>query len=260
MDLALRGRIVLITGGSQGMGAALAAAFAEEGCDLRLVARSAENLNRVASKAVSRSGVDARTLALDISASDSIDRILNFAGNVDILINNAGDIPGGDLWQVDDAKWRASWDLKVFGYINLIRAFYPRMKARRSGVILNNIGHAGEIFDFNYIAGTTGCAALMAFTRAIGGRSMEDGVRVLGVNPGPVDTDRIYRILQAGAVARFGKELSREELVKGYPGGRVATVREVADLFLFLASDRSSYTSGAIVTVDGGNTSRRSIG
>jgi NAD(P)-dependent dehydrogenase (short-subunit alcohol dehydrogenase family) len=85
--------------------------------------------------------------------------LVDFAGDADILVNNAGSIPGGDLWTVDEAAWRAGWELKVFGYINLTRAFYPLMKARGSGVIVNNIGVAGSVTDFNYIAGATGNAA-----------------------------------------------------------------------------------------------------
>jgi NAD(P)-dependent dehydrogenase (short-subunit alcohol dehydrogenase family) len=147
----------------------------------------------------------------------------------------------------------------VFGYINLIRAMYPMMKARRQGVILNNIGNGGENFDFNYIAGSTGNAALMAFTRALGGKSLEEGIRVVGVNPGPVATDRIMKILKARARQSLGNEARFTDLLKSYPLGRAAHVQEVADLFVFLASPRSGYTSGTIVTVDGGITSKRSI-
>jgi NAD(P)-dependent dehydrogenase (short-subunit alcohol dehydrogenase family) len=149
--------------------------------------------------------------------------------------------------------------LKVFGYINLTRAMYTRMKARGGGVILNNIGNGGQNFDFNYIAGSTGNAALMAFTCALGGRSLEDGIRVVGVNPGPVATERIARVLRNHAQRLLGDEARSDELMAGYPLGRAATVAEVADLFVYLASPRSGYTSGTIVTVDGGITSRRSV-
>lgn len=99
----------------------------------------------------------------------------------------------------------------------------------------------------------------MAFTRAIGGRSVDDGIRVIGVNPGPVATDRIHKVLKGRAVARFGDAEKYTDLLSNYPLGRAAQVREVADLFVFLASPRSGYTSGTIVTVDAGITSRRSI-
>jgi len=260
MDLALTNKKILITGASQGIGEGLAHAFAQEGCAVYLTARSEERLQGIAAEIRTRYGAEARVLAADMTAPGAIGRICDFAGDADVLVNNAGAIEGGDLWEIDDARWRASWELKVFGYINLTRAIYARMKARRSGVILNNIGNGGENFDFNYIAGTTGNAALMAFTRALGGKSLEDGIRVVGVNPGPVDTDRIRRVLKKRAGSRLGDENRYEELLKGYPLGRAAHVREIADMFVFLASERSGYTSGNIITIDGGITSNRAIG
>lgn len=256
MDLQISGKTVLVTGASQGIGAGVAEVFAEEGCAVRLVARSADKLDAVAAGLRERLGADVTTLAVDITAPDAIDRMLEFAGTPDVLVNNAGAVPAGNLWQVDDPTWRTAWDLKVFGYINNVRAFYPRMKERGSGVILNNIGNAGEKYDFGYIAGTTGNAALMAFTRAIGGRSMDDGIRVIGINTGPVATDRLTYMLGALAAERSGDAEATEEILASFPAGRIATVREAADLFAFLASPRSGYTSGMIVTVDGGITSR----
>jgi NAD(P)-dependent dehydrogenase (short-subunit alcohol dehydrogenase family) len=133
------------------------------------------------------------------------------------------------------------------------------MKQRGQGVIINDIGNAGERYDPDYIAGTTGNAALMAFTRALGGKSLEDGIRVVGVNPGPVDTDRIYKLLKRRAVDWYGDEARWPELLERYPLRRPAKVREIADMMVFLASDRSAYTSGAIITIDGGISSRASI-
>ena len=259
MDLQLQGKSVLITGASQGIGEGLALAFAQEGSHLRLVARSESKLEGIARRVRSEHGVSAEILPLDITAPAAVEKIMAFAGDADVLINNAGSIPGGNLWDVDERLWRSGWELKVFGYINLIRAMYPVMKARREGVILNNIGNGGENFDFNYIAGSTGNAALMAFTRALGGKSLEDGIRVVGVNPGPVATDRIVKILKTRARQSLGNEARFAELLKSYPLGRAAHVQEVADLFVFLASPRSGYTSGTIITIDGGMTSKRSI-
>ncbi|MCB2015697.1 MAG: SDR family oxidoreductase [Sphingobium sp.] len=260
MDLGIAGQKVLITGASQGIGAGLAQVFAEEGCAVYLVARSADKLANVAAELKSELNAQVETLALDLTAPDAMERVVEFAGTPDILVNNAGAIPGGNLWQVDDAKWREGWELKVFGYINMMRTFYPLMQERGSGVILNNIGNGGENFDFDYVCGTTGNAALMAFTRAIGGRSMDHGIRVIGVNPGPVATDRIFKVLRTRALDRYGTEDAADELTAAYPGGRIATVRETADMFAFLASPRSAYTSGTIITIDGGITSRRAIG
>ncbi|MFM0349107.1 SDR family oxidoreductase [Paraburkholderia sp. RL17-347-BIC-D] len=261
MDLGLKAKKVLITGASQGIGEGLAMSFAREGCDLLLVARSADKLDAISKRADAAFGVSTEVLSVDMTAPGAAAQIAGFGRDADVLINNAGDIPGGDLWEVDEAQWRAGWELKVFGYINLTRAIYPLMKARGGGVILNNIGSGGENFDFNYIAGTTGNAALMAFTRALGGRSLaDDNVRVIGVNPGPVDTDRVRRVLAGHAQRLHGDPSRYIELLANYPLNRAASVDEIAELFVYLASDKSTYTSGAIFTVDGGLTSRRSVG
>lgn len=259
MDLGLRDKRVLVTGASQGIGEGIAEAFAEEGASLLLVARSADKLAAIAARLRGSHGVAVDALALDLTAPGSIDRVADAAKDVDVVVNNAGAIPGGDLWTVDEAKWRAGWELKVFGYINLVRAIYPLMKARGAGVILNNIGNGGQNHDAEYVAGSTGNAALMAFTCAIGGASLADGIRVIGVNPGPVATDRIVKMLKGKATTRFGDASRYEELLGTYPRGRAATVREVADLFPYLASERSAYTSGTIITIDGGITSKRSV-
>jgi len=248
MEMGLAGRKVMITGASRGIGEGLAHAFATEGCKLVLTARSAHDLERVAGAVRQGHNAEVQTLALDLTADGAMAQLVDFAGDVDILVNNAGAIPGGSLWDVDEVRWREGWELKVFGYINLTRLVYARMRTRGSGVILNNIGSGGENYDFHYIAGTSGNAALMAFTRALGGRSLADGIRVLGVNPGPVDTERIRQLLRT----RGG-----DEAAVNWPLGRPASVAEVADLFVYLASERSRYTSGAIFTIDGGLTSRR---
>lgn len=259
MDLKLAGMRVLITGASQGIGEGLAEVFAEEGAHLHLVARSGDRLKTLAERLRKTHGVEVLVQEADIAAPGAIEAIANAAGDLDVLVNNAGAIPGGDLWHVDTNAWRKGWEVKVFGYIDLCREIYPRMKARQRGVILNNIGNGGENFDARYIAGSSGNAALMAFTRALGGRSLEDGIRVVGINPGPVATDRIVNVMKTRALELYGDEARYSELLAEYPLGRPAHIREVADFFAFLASPRSAYTSGAIFTVDGGLTSRRSI-
>lgn len=259
MDLGLRGKRVLITGASQGIGEGLAEVFAEEGCDLHLTARQADKLQRLADRLSDQFGVGVTVQDADLSLPETAQAIVEAAGDIDVLVNNAGAIPGGDLWQVDAETWRRGWDVKVMGYIDMTRLAYAQMKARGGGVILNNIGNGGENPDFRYVAGSTGNAALMGFTRAIGGASLDDNIRVVGVNPGPVATNRIVKIMKSRAKEKWGDDGRYTELMAAYPLGRAASVREIADLFAFLASSRSGYTSGAIFTVDGGITSRRSI-
>lgn len=259
MDLKLQGKTVLVTGASQGIGEGLARSFADEGCHLHVVARSGDRLEALKRELEAAHGVSVTVHAMDLTAAGAVDALVDAVGDVDVLVNNAGVIPSGSLWDVDEAKWRAGWELKVLGYINLTRAIYPRMKARGGGVIINNIGNGGEVFDPAYVAGTTGNASLMAFTRAMGGHSLDDNIRVVGVNPGPVDTDRIYNMLKKRAKDWLGDADRYGELQQRYPLKRPAHVHEVTDLIVFLASYRSGYTSGTIFTVDGGIASRRSV-
>jgi NAD(P)-dependent dehydrogenase (short-subunit alcohol dehydrogenase family) len=252
MDLNLRGKRVLITGASKGIGAAAAEVFAAEGCDLVLVARNAEALGDIAARLSPAHNVGVTPHPADLRDPTDLAGVAEAAAEIDILVNNAGDVPGGALDRVDEATWRHAWELKVFGYINLTRLIYAGMKARGGGVIVNDIGSAGERFDANYIAGAAGNAALMTFTRALGGRSLDDNIRVVGINPGPVETDRIVTLMKTRAKAQFGDEDRYPELMARFPLGRAANPREIADLMAFLASERSAYTTGVIYTVDGG--------
>ena len=133
------------------------------------------------------------------------------------------------------------------------------MQDRRRGVILNIIGLAGERYDANYIAGSTGNAGLMAFTRALGGTSLDDGVRVLGINQGLIATDRMTTLLQTRAEKELGDRSRWQELLKGLPLDRAGKPEEVADLATFLASPRASYISGVIYTLDGGVGARTKV-
>jgi NAD(P)-dependent dehydrogenase (short-subunit alcohol dehydrogenase family) len=251
MDLHLGGKSVLITGASKGIGAAAAEAFAEEGCNVHIAARSGEALNGIADRLRSSHQINVTPHTVDLRKPADLQRLARDTKGIDILVNNAGDIPGGAIDKVDEATWRHAWELKVFGYINLTRLVYADMKARGSGVIINDIGAAGERFDYDYICGSVGNAALMSLTKSLGGRSLHHGVRVVGINPGPVQTDRIVSLMKTRAKTQFGDENRYGELMTNFPQGRAAKPREIADMMAFLASDRSGYTSGVIVTIDG---------
>lgn len=252
MDLQLGGKTVLITGASKGIGRATADVFADEGANLILVARTQADLDRAAQEIRARRQVNVRTIAADLSSDAAVRSVAAQAGALDILVNNAGAIPPGDVATVDDARWRQAWDLKVFGYISFCRVVYAQMKARRSGVIINVIGAAGEKFPTNYIAGAAGNASLMAFTRALGKGAPKDGLRVVAINPGPVETDRLVMLRRAEAQQKFGDPERWRELTAGMPFGRAATPREIGNAVAFLASPVSGYTTGTVLTIDGG--------
>ena len=172
MELELTGRRALITGASRGIGAAISVCLAREGCDVTLVSRTRADLDAVATEISDVSNVAVSIVDADLSVSENIHRVLAEAGQVDILINNAGAIPSGSIEDIDESSWREAWDLKVFGYINLMRRVFKTMEDQGSGVIVNVIGVAGERPNSNYVVGGACNAALMAVTRALGARSI----------------------------------------------------------------------------------------
>jgi len=252
MDLKLAGKTALITGGSKGIGRATAEVLAGEGCNVILVARDQAQLDEAAAGIRATRQVNVRTIAADLSSDAAVRKVALEAGEIDILVNNAGAIPPGTLSAIDDAKWREAWDLKVFGYISFCRVIYDQMKARKAGVIINVIGAAGEQFPTGYIAGAAGNAALMAFTRALGKGAPADGLRVVAINPGPVETDRLIMLRKAEAQAKWGDESRWRELSAGMPFGRPATPAEIGNAVAFLASPASGYTTGTVLTINGG--------
>jgi 3-oxoacyl-[acyl-carrier protein] reductase len=259
MDLKLRGRTALITGASKGIGFATAAVLAEEGCNLILVARTAAALDAAKQSLAKTSPASVVTHALDLSQSSSIEQLVAAHPGVDILVNNAGAIPPGRLGEIDEKRWRDAWDLKVFGYINMSRAFYAAMKKRGGGVIINIVGVAGERLEAAYIAGATGNAGLIAFTKALGSASHADNIRVIGINPGPIATERLESIMQKRAQDLLGDAQRWRELYKPLPFGRAGKPEEIAHMVAFLASDLSAYTSGTVITIDAGASSRGNI-
>lgn len=258
MELGLRGKKALITGASKGIGRGCAEILAGEGCDVVLVSRTAADLEAVRAKIAGEHNVAVRYVAVDLSDSRNVDKLATECADTEILINNAGAIPGGNIAQIDEARWRQAWDLKVFGYINMTRRFYALMAERKRGVIVNIVGAAGENPDFDYVAGSSGNASLMAFTRAMGGTAPRDGLRVVGINPGPVMTERLITLMKTRAQSQFGDPEKYTELMKPMAFGRAAKPEEIAWMAAFLASDRAGYTTGSIVTIDGGGSSRRS--
>jgi len=252
MDLDLKGKSVLITGASRGIGHAVAEAMAAEGCNLHLAARDEARLEALAERLTKQHGVKIEVYRRDLSLTPEVESLGKACQDVDILVNNAGDIPTGTLQSIDSATWRKAWDLKVFGYVDLTRIIYPRMCARRSGVIVNIIGAAFKRPNPHYIAGCMANIALDMFTQCLGGESMRSGVRVVAVHPGPTTSDRHLAHVKERAQRELGDASRWQELHAKMPGGRAATVEEVAETVAFLASDRSAFTSGGSVIIDGG--------
>ena len=257
MDLGLTGRTALITGASKGIGFAAAWSLAREGCNVHLNSRTEADLEAAQAKIAAEFDVTVDIHPGDLSDGDTARALVEACSGVDILVNNAGAIPAGDIHDVEEARWRKAWDLKVFGYQNMCRAMLGHMKAREHGVIVNVIGAAGESPSPGYIAGSAGNASIMALTRALGSTSRSYGVRVVGINPGLIVTGRMESLSRTYAEQRFGDpDRWRETLDQTYPPGQP---EHIGDMVAFLASDLSANTTGTIITIDGGSSARGSV-
>ena len=260
MDLKLRGRRALVTGSSKGIGLAVARSLAGEGCDVHLVARTQSELDKATADIRAEYKVEAVGHSADLSTSAGVKAVTAACGDIDILVNSAGAIPRGTLLDIDEERWRKAWDLKLFGAINLTREIYGPMCKRGRGVIINVAGLAGERPDAYYIAGSCANAALIMFSRSLGGDSVRYGVRVIAVNPGPVETEKHITDTKRLAKEKFGDENRWRDVMAGVPMKRAATTDEVSGMIAFLASDHCSYISGSSILIDGGLLTDSSIG
>jgi 3-oxoacyl-[acyl-carrier protein] reductase len=245
MDLQLAGKSALVTGGSKGIGLACARTLAAEGCRVHIASRNRERLQDAA-KSIPN---DPRIHVADLRNGSDLRALAQACADVDILVNNAGDIPGGTIETIDEERWRHAWELKVFGYVNLTREVFTRMKARGNGVIVNVIGMAAEHPSFEYVCGSTANAGLGAFTKAMGRGSTAFGVRVLGVHPPATKTDRIVPLIKAAAKEKLGDENRWQELVGTGAFGHMIEPEQVADMVAFLASPRAGKLSGVMLNL-----------
>ncbi len=252
MDMDIAGKRVLVTGGSKGIGLACGMAFAREGCDVVLASRDAGVLEAAADGIRARHNVAVAVHAADLSDAAARGALHAEHPEIDILVNNAGAIPGGTVRDISLEWWQQAWALKVFGYIHLTQLYLPRLEAKGGGVIVNVIGMAGRAPRADYVCGAAGNAALIAFTAALGGRSTDHGVRVVGISPGATMTDRIVTLSKSRAKTKFGDEARWQEMLAGLPLGRAGKAEEIADLAVFCASPRGGYLSGSTLDVDAG--------
>jgi len=254
MDLELAGRRVLVTGGSKGIGYAVAERFSAEGAEVTLVARSDTALTTAADHISAKTGKAVRSFTADLASDAGRIALFETCGDVDILINNAGAIKAGGLTALSMDEWREGWELKVFGYIHLCQLFAPVMAKRESGTIINIIGMGGRAVRPNYICGAAGNAALIGFTNALGAEAARSNYRVFGINPSPTLTDRMKTMFMTRARDELGDETRWEELLDPgkFPYGRPKLPDEVGALAVMLASPLVQYLSGTVIDMDGG--------
>jgi 3-oxoacyl-[acyl-carrier protein] reductase len=251
MDLGLRNRRVIVTGGSRGIGAATAEVFNSEGAQVAIIGRDQAALAAVAATC------DAHDVIADLSSAagvaQGIAACLDALGGVDILINNAGSSPSGSLDEVTDDQWQASFDLKVMGYLRCIKAVLPAMRAQRFGRILNVGGSAGLRATPGYALAALN-AAMVHITRSTAELVGRDGISVSAMHPGPTLTDRLRTMLEVGAneAGRDIDEYANEVVGASLPLGRIGTPEEVARMIVVLTSDVADWMTGGGLAIDGG--------
>lgn len=252
MELGLEGKVVLVTGGSKGIGLACAEAFAAEGARIAICSRSRDNVERARLELKDAFGI-AADLSDAAAAGAMIDAVEKRVGPVDVLVNSAGAARRTPADELTPEVWRAAFEAKFFSYVNVIDPMVKRMAARGGGVIVSVIGGGGKIASATHLAGGAANAALMLATAGLGAAYAGRGVRVVGVSPGLTETDRVAEGLAADArLFGISVEEARQRSVTRIPIGRLASPREIADAVLFLASPKASYVTGVTLSIDGG--------
>ncbi len=257
METGLRGRVVMVSGASKGIGRASARALAAEGAQLSVAARSESVLRELAAELAATHGTTCLPCAADLTREADITRwvatTLERFGGVDVLVNNAGAVQGGPFLDTPHEAWLESFQLKLFGYVRMAKAVFPLLRERGGGRIVNVIGIAGVQPFPDYMIGSAANAALINITKSLATEGAPHRILVNAVNPGPIKTERWDGLLvKWGRAKGVGPEEAERQLLTDVPLRRAGTPEEVAHLVVFLASDLASYMTGTAIAVDGG--------
>lgn len=258
MDLELKDKIAIVTGGSIGIGLAVAEGLAQEGVHLALCARNQERVETIAREIAQKYGVKAIGVAADVSRVEDIDKFIGETekafGGVDILINNAGTGSGETIMESTDDRWQYYFDLHLMAAVRLARGVVPFMRQRGGGVILHNASICATQPLFYEPIYNTSKAALVMFSKCLANELIPDNIRVNTINPGLVltpDWMKTARMLTEGTDSTPEQYL--DKIAKdNAPIGRFATPEELAHFFVFMCSPRASYCVGSTYYVDGG--------
>lgn len=258
MDLELKGKVAAITGGSTGIGLAVARALAQEGVHVALCARSEAEVSQAANNVASQYGVKATGVSADASKAEDINRFVaeieRTFGGADILINNAGMGTNETILNAPDEKWQYYWDLHVMAAVRLSRSLAPMMRSRGGGVVINNASIcATQPVSYEPIYNITK-SALAMFTKCLANELIPFNIRVNAVNPGLILTAgwTVWADEQTRGTDRTPEDLLNQVARDNAPIGRFATAEELAQFFVFLCSPKASYCVGSAYYVDGG--------
>lgn len=253
----LAGKVAIVTGGSRGIGCAIAKALASRGAAVMIAARDAAALDRVAGEIRERGGV-AGTCALDLregpSAAKLVDATVHAFGGVDILVNNAGATKRAPFLELTEADWADGFALKFFGAVRLVRHAWPQLK-QRSGSVVNIAGIGGRTPGAAFALGGSVNAALLSLTKALADLGVQDQVQVNAINPGAIRTDRLNVRLQAIAGEHhLSVEEAARKMVNDAGTMRLGLPEDVGYLVAFVVSPEGRFVHGALIDLDGGET------
>lgn len=255
MEIALTGRSALITGGSLGLGRAIAEEFCASGANVAIVARRQDVLDEAANAIAARARGEVLTIAADVSTAAGCEQAFAAAekafGQVDILVNNAGSSARAAFEKITDADWQADLDLKLFGAIRLTRLAFPGMKARRFGRVLNTLNTGSKAPPAEGAPTAVSRAAGLALTKVLANEGAAHNVLVNALLVGKIRSDQWQRRHTASGNNESLEDYYREA-GKVLPMGRVGEAEEFAAIACFLASDAGGYITGTAINVDGG--------
>ena len=257
MELNLKGRVALVTGGNKGLGAASARQLAAEGAHLFLTARDTGELSAIAEDLADMHAAEVATLATDLTDHGAADEVAAAAidryGRIDILVNSAGASQGGVFWEIEDRVWLDSLELKFLATVRMMRAVIGHMRAQAYGRIVTIVGSAGRQPDSRLLPGAAANAALLAVTKGLADEVAPDGIVINAINPGPTRTER-WHTLMRNLAASSGRTVDDIEgdFIGKIPMNRLGEPEEIARLVAFLASDAAANMTGTSLTADGG--------